>query len=191
MSIQTQLWKSHLWSKRWPIYLRLPIVLCTGLAVYVSVVVVVVHAENLPRIVEPPASLFPGNQLPESIPCTSAFERRFECKASQGGEVIHFTTANSSRLIMQTSITTHNQTLGKVSAAWGTPTGFTRSGHAVYIYWGIRWAYLFTCTVQPTSHIEFISYRLADFNLPGEQQLPWRGFTSDNCDNSGEIQPVP
>ncbi len=183
MSIQSRLWKSRLWSKRWPIYLRLPIALCTGLAVCVGVAVAVVRTENLPQIVEPPASLLPGNLLPQSIPCTSSFERRFECKASQDGEIIYFTTDSSSHLIVYTSISARNQTLGNMIAAWGAPTGFARFGYALFVYWNMRWVYVSSCKLEPASPIEYIGYGLAGSIAAEREQLPWRGFTGEACDD--------
>ncbi len=150
---------------------------CSTVAVWGSMKLA--RMQNTPRIVEPASNLLPGNPLPASIRCASAFERRFECRTSEDGEVVYLTTDSSAQVILHTSITARHQTIGNVIAAWGAPSSIARFGNALYVYWGQRWVYLFTCRFEPASPIEFIGYGLAASSAAQQKQLPWRGFTDD------------
>ncbi len=164
---------------RRPILLRLTLVILGGFAACMATVLAVARAVPFHPVIDPPAYLLPGSPLPENIRCASAFERRFECRASQDGEVVYLTTDNSAQVILHTSITAHHQTIGNVIAAWGAPSSVARFGNALYVYWEQRWAYLFTCRFEPASSIEFFGYGLVSSTAAQQKQLPWRGFTDD------------
>ncbi len=160
--------------------LRLAIVVLTGFAVCTWGIPIMNSAGNAPEIVEPPPNFLPGNSLPENVFCNTIYDRRYRCRASYQGEEVYFSTDPSSRLIHTTNITAYSQRIGNLLLVWGKPTEFSRTGQALYVFWGARYAYLKACPFEPTSTIEYIGYGLDGLVL-SQLRRPWRGFFRDSC----------
>ncbi len=161
------------------LFLRVTIVVFTGMAIGISGLALFAKTAQLPRVVEPPSELLPGNPVPASIACDTPFDHRFRCHVSLEGEEIYLNTDNVSQRIVGTSITARKQTLGSLIVAWGTPIGFSRLGVGTYVYWNTRWVYLVTCSLEPHSLVEFIAYSPISTGIDEPQRLPWRGFVHE------------
>ena len=118
--------------------------------------------------------LLPGHPLPADTTCREPVTKNQSCtsyRVSVGGKEIYLAIDQSGQKIADTVYSAHEYTIGELILAWGLPSGFTQYGSAVQVYWDRRFAYLITCSFQPDSHVELISYSLTSSQAP-----PWRGF---------------
>jgi hypothetical protein len=154
-------------------------VIVVGLALSISGVISLARIGRVPSVVEPPQSLLPGSKVPQDLQCNTPFDRRFRCHVTHNGEEVYWTADDGSHVIVHTTISAHQQTIGNLVAVWGAPTELTRSGQALYVFWGSRWAYLFACSLVRTTRVEFIGYGPVIYVLAEQRRLMWHGFTTD------------
>ena len=154
-------------------------------------VVVVARTGINPMIIEPPQHFLPGNTPPRDVHCGEAADETcyplvdahcyepgdancfISASIQQNGNVIRLTLDTASRLIAYTQISAREHTIGDLILAWGTPSGFTRYGRHIDVYWGSRNASLTTCAFRPESRVEFITY----YRISPASASPWRGFS--------------
>src|SRR5262249_39253800 len=126
--------------------------------------------------VEPPPELLPGKQMfPNNANCDSMHNGTFNCRVNYRGSVIEALFDAKSHTIAYATVTTPDQVLADLVQAWGTPTGYSRSGQSVLVYWDTRVAYLAPCYVRPSTHVIYVSY-----GMPELPHTRWRGFVSQS-----------
>lgn len=152
--------------------------LCAALIVVVAGVIIASRSNATSQPIEPPATLLPGNRLPEEARCDyhPFLDSRIYCSTTRDGSTVYLSYDVARHEIMDTVIFTNHMTIGDLILAWGAPTGYTRSGAALQVYWGSRSAYIFVGTFSPNSRTSFITY-----SLEPRETLDWRGFI--NTDN--------
>ena len=147
--------------------------LCTALIIVVTGVIVAPHREAIPKPIEPPTTLLPGNSLPDDSHCDyhPFMDSRIYCSTTQHGSTVYMSYDVARHEIMDTVIFTNHMTVGDLILVWGAPTGYTRSGAAVQVYWGNRSAYVFVGTFSPQSRTSFVTY-----SLEPHEAVAWHGF---------------
>jgi len=173
---------------------RRPFIFTTSVLTIVALTVVIlslVVAARMPapyRIILPPQSFLPGSPFPEDASCPhrrcctttplSTWNFRVVCPIDHEGTSLYVTYDDIRQKIVQTAISAQDYTIGELISAWGTPTGIAQYGRAIDVYWGTRYAALFTCSFEPNSPVKFIIY-----DLEQHWATVWRGFASNK---SGE-----
>lgn len=173
------------------IFARLTAALLSGLLLGTLSGVVVAGVGTIPTIIEPPPQLLPGNAAPAGLFCgESANESCFppvdaHCFESgdancfaQGiirydGKPITITIDLASRTIALVNVPAQDYKMGDLLSAWGTPTGFSQVGRAIDVYWDTRSAHLTTCSFQPESRVDSITY-----SREPAFASAWQGFLS-------------
>lgn len=131
------------------------------------------RAFSAPATVNLPQSLLPGSVIPEDAECSDPGGMPQACTIYHKDMVVHIMPDQTGGQIALTVISTQAYTIGDLIHAWGMPTGFAQSGRAVDVYWGMRYAYLVTCSFQPESRVDFIAL------YPYEHVVgKWHGFTA-------------
>ncbi|MCC7449111.1 MAG: hypothetical protein IT324_16960 [Anaerolineae bacterium] len=151
--------------------------LCAALIIVVSAVIVASRRPSMPQIMEPPAILLPGNRIPDDAHCDyhPFLDSRIYCSTTRNGSTIYLSYDLSRQAIIDTVIFTNHMTIGELIQTWGAPTGYTRAGAAVQVYWGNRSAYIFVGTFSPNSRTSFITY-----SMEPHETSDWRGFVNQD-----------
>ncbi len=74
-------------------------------------------------------------------------------------------------MIIQTSATIDDLTVGKLILAWGVPTGMRRAGDIIQVQWGTRSVYVSSNSLNPSTPTSSIFYSLMQTD-----GMPWMGF---------------
>lgn len=149
------------------VFLTLVIALCLEMAA---------NTKPSSKVIEPPPELLPGKQqFPQAANCEALHDGRFSCDVDVNGTDIALTYNAITYRILYTFTSRPDQTLGDLMLAWGTPSGFARSGDATLVFWNTRAAYLTPRSFRPESLVKYVRY--GDAEVP---PLPWRGFVSQD-----------
>jgi hypothetical protein len=156
-----------------------------GLAVVTSLTVVlglvlfmVVRANRTavhPIALDLPVRVLPGSLIPRDANCdwSMVTEYRLFCHVNNDGVPIHFNYDMRRGVVISVSVETGEITVGELILAWGEPTGYTKSGTAVQLYWGVRSVYLMSRVFTPSARAGYVFYT----REPNRSQ-PWRGFVT-------------
>lgn len=156
-------------------------ILAAGLFVVITVLLTGIIAasgkEALPMPVEPPAVLLPGNSLPDNAHCDyhPFMESRIYCSTVKDGLTLYLSYDMARHEIMDTVLLTNHMTVGELILTWGRPTGYTKSGASVQVYWGNRAAYVFSGPFTPSSRASFVTY-----SLDSHPVSDWHGFINND-----------
>ena len=152
------------------------------LSIVMFSVVTVARLSTSPNILDLPLWLRPGSVLTEDGPCPYhrccakplgiTTDEHLVCNITLDGMAIEVTFDDTGQTILQTVMAIHQHTIGDLIRVWGRPTGFARYGRSINVYWGVRYAYLSTCSFQSDSPVEFVVYYLHK-----QQASHWLGFT--------------
>jgi hypothetical protein len=162
--------------RRSPLIVRLTVVTLTTLTLCLIAVISGARLRAAPLKIDPPAFLLPGSKLSVQTQCDALVS----CQASPNGyrddityegKKVYLVFDVDNQMIVHTTVSVQTYTVGDLIANWGTPTGFARYGHVIDIFWGTRDAYIYSCLLQPDTHIEFLEY-----DLEPRQGSLWRGF---------------
>ena len=156
--------------------LRPVIAICGCLTICIVVAVSAARAGTVRSVFDLPERFLPGHPLPVDATCTETVANSVACSfyhINYAGKEVSLIADVSGRNIADAVYSAHEYTIGDLILVWGLPSGFIHYGSAVQVYWDTRFAYLITCSLQPDSHIELISYSQISSQMP-----PWRGFTT-------------
>jgi hypothetical protein len=146
-----------------------------GLALLILTVMALARAGSVPSIQPLLQQLLPGGPVP-TIP--NCFPRQFhhaDCHIAVDGKDVALFVNTETGSITRIVATGGQYRLGNLILAWGTPTGITHFGYGcnIFVFWGMRAAQVFTCTLDPSSPVAYIPYALTEQPLSS-----WRGFTT-------------
>jgi hypothetical protein len=159
--------------------IRAPLIVKCAVFVFVALTTLAIGVIGVSRlqtfraVIDLPQDILPGSPVPyEADP------------ALHGGMLAHQLTINGfnvqlaydseHELIVRAQIAENAYTIGDLILAWGTPSGFARSGRDVDVYWGRRGVYLNTCSFRPDSRVQYIAHYIDE-----QTASFWRGFSTD------------
>ncbi len=156
-----------------PISVKVTLLTLVTLTILVTGVMGISRLQPLRAVIDLPPHFLPGSPIPdEADPARHSGILAHEIQFA--GRPVHFIYDSEHEVIIQTYIATDGYRIGDFIAAWGTPSGFARSGRDVDVYWGSQDVYLNTCSLRPDSPVQYVAYYLDE-----PLAASWRGFSSD------------
>ncbi len=159
---------------RIPLLVKIASLIMLCLTLFTLGLMTVARTQPIPKILIPVQTYLPGNiihSLSKDADCDRYEYQRFSCLVHVLGQDIFIEYELGSRRIVRTAIQARQYKIGELVKSWGPPTGFTRNGTSISIFWGTRSALLYTSSFWPDSRIEIIGY-----DWEPQRASPWHGF---------------
>lgn len=122
--------------------------------------------------IEIPETLMPGNPIPEGTECKSYFAGEVTCQMGQIRLFAQYGAITYTRLYLRNE----EVTIGDLILSWGTPTGLSRYGDTVAVYWRNRYVYAIGSPFTPHNRVIVMIWD----NRRVRTGRPWEGFSSGN-----------
>lgn len=151
------------------------IVICVSVVLLATVggVVELSAARPIEPTIDIPADLKPGNPRPQHALCEGWPYYSYLMEYCHIGEVYFFLDSQKGRITQSMYYPeTQKLTLGELILNWGTPSGFSKAGMLVQVYWSDRYVYLQSQTLSPTTLVSTVGW---NNEVEGK---PWRGFVT-------------